>query len=203
VDFRAFQTMNIYEDRNGHWTRDGLVRPVSRGRDRVQMTFQQLNQLEYVLGYGGQLDSFNAVFSPRGTNGQPRPLMDKLTGIVDREVAAHWKKYDIRRVLEDNWSTLGPRLKGKLHIIGGGWDTYYLNPALELLRDFLVTTDYGGYVEILPGNHGSFLTEKVRERIQHEIADQFAVGQKSAPAISPARKPETPSVRVPPAPTGQ
>lgn len=188
VDFRAFQTMNLYEDRNGHWTREGLVRPLSRRRDRVQMTFQQLNQLEYVLGYGGQLDSFNAVFGPRGTNGQPRPIMDKLTGAVDREVAAHWKQYDIRRVLEENWAALGPKLKGKLHVLGGGWDTFYLNPATELLRDFLATTDYGGYVEILPGDHGSFLTEKIRERIQREMAAQFAAGQKSVPTGSATAK---------------
>lgn len=189
VDFRTFQTLNIYEDRNGHWTRDGLLRPLSRRRDRVQMTFNQLNLLEYVLGQGGQLDSFNAVFSPRGTNGQPRPVMDKLTGLVDRDVATHWKKYDIRRLLEDNWSTLGPKLKGKLHVIAGGWDTFYLNPATELLRDFLVTTDHGGYVEILPGDHGSFMTEKIRARIEREIADQFAAGQKNPPATAPGRLP--------------
>ena len=179
MDFRAFQTLNIYEDRNGHWTREGVPRPVARKRDRVDFTFQQLNQLEYVLGYGGQLDSFNAVFSPRGTNGLPCPLMDKLTGSVDREVAAHWKRYDIRHVLEENWATLGPKLRGKLHIIGGGWDTFYLNPALELLRDFLSTKDHGGYVEILPGDHGSFLGEKDRDRIQREIADRFTSGQKA------------------------
>ncbi len=189
VDFRAFQTMNIYADRNGHWTGDGLLRPLSRRRDRVQMTFNQLNLLEYVLGQGGQLDSFNAVFGPRGTNGQPRPLMDKLTGLVDRDVAAHWKKYDIRRLLEDNWPTLSPKLKGKLHVIAGGWDTFYLNPAVELLRDFLVTTDHGGYVEIVPGDHGSFMTEKIRARLEREIADQFAAGQKAPPATTPGRLP--------------
>jgi hypothetical protein len=107
---------------------------------------------------------------------------------VDREVAAHWKQYDIRRVLEENWATLGPKLKGKLHVLGGGWDTFYLNPATELLRDFLVTTDYGGYVEILPGDHGSFLTEKIRERIQREMAAQFAAGQKEAPKGSAVAK---------------
>lgn len=180
VDFRAFQTMNIYEDRNGHWTRDGIPRPVSRTRDSVGLTFQQLNQLEYVLGYGGQLDSFNAVFSPRGTNGQPRPLMDKLTGAVDREVAEYWKRYDIRLVLQENWPRLGPRLKGKLHVISGGWDTFYLNPAAEMLGDFLATTDYGGYVKILPGDHGSVITEQVRDSMDHEIAKQFAASQEAA-----------------------
>jgi hypothetical protein len=179
VDFRAFQTMNIYEDRNGHWTREGAPRALSRSRDRVNLTFQQLNQLEYVIGYGGQLDSFNAVFSPRGTNGQPRCLMDKLTGVIDREVVEHWKRYDIRLVLQQNWLRLGPKLKGKLHVIAGGWDTYYLNPAVELLGDFLTTTDYEGYVQILPGDHGSVITDQVRERMGKEIADHFAARQKA------------------------
>ena len=40
VDFRAFQTLNIYEDRNGHWTREGLPRPVARSRTDVGLTSQ-------------------------------------------------------------------------------------------------------------------------------------------------------------------
>jgi hypothetical protein len=179
VDFRAFQTMNIYEDRNGHWTREGIPRPLSRTRDKVMLTFPQLDLYEYVIGYGSQLDSFDAVFSPRGEDGKPRRLIHKLTGAIDRDVAEHWKRYDIRRVLEANWSSLGPKLKGKLHVIAAAWDTYYLEPAAELLRDFLKTTDYGGYVEILPGSHGSVITDSVRDRIEREMADKFAENEKA------------------------
>jgi hypothetical protein len=50
---------------------------------------------------------------------------------------------------------------------------FYLNAAVELLSDFLQTTDYGGYVEILPGDHGDVLTKSVRERIDKEIAEHF------------------------------
>lgn len=179
VDFRAFQTMNIYEDRNGHWTREGYPRPVGRSRDQVRLTFPQLDLWEYVTGYGGQLDSFDAVFSPRGADGNPRRLIHKLTGGIDRDVAAYWKRYDIRLVLQENWAVLGPKLRGKLHVIGAGWDTFYLDPAVELLRDFLNTTDHGGSIEILPGDHGSVITEKVRERIEKEIAEQFRKARKS------------------------
>jgi hypothetical protein len=178
VDFRAFQTMNIYEDRNGHWTREGYPRPVGRTREQVKLTFPQLNLYEYVIGYGSQLDSFDAVFSPRSTNGNPRPLINKLTGNIDREVASNWKRYDIRLRLEENWGVLGPKLLGKLHVITGGWDTFYLDSAVVLLRDFLSTTDYGGYVEILPGDHGSVITDSVRNRIEKEIATQFRDVQK-------------------------
>jgi hypothetical protein len=43
-----------------------------------------------------------------------------------------------------------------------------------MLQAFLATRDHGGYVEILPGNHGSFITKEFRQRIYQEIADQFS-----------------------------
>jgi hypothetical protein len=173
VDFRAFQTMNIYEDRNGHWTREGSPRPVSRSGERVQLTIQHFNRIERVLGYGGQLDSFDAVFSPRGADGRPRAMMDKLTGQIDREVAEYWKRYDIRLQLEENWSSLGPKLQNKLHVIGAGWDTYFLDAAVVLLQDFLRTKSHGGYVEVHPGDHGSVMTAALRERIEREMAERY------------------------------
>ena len=100
------------------------------------------------------------------------PVMDKLSGAIDRKVAEEWKDYDIRLKLETRWPELGPKLKGKIHVLCGGWDTFYLNPAVERLRDFLSTTDYGGYVEIVPGDHGR-LPEGFSERIRKEIGHHF------------------------------
>ncbi len=178
VDFRAFQTMNIYEDRSGHWTREGYPRPLARDSEKVRVTFLQLNRWEYVVGYGSQLDSFDAVFSPRGADGKPRQMVNKLTGAVDPEVAEYWRRYDIRLILQENWPSLGPKLKSKIHVIAGAWDTFYLKNAVEYLNDFLKTTDYGGYVEIHPGSHSSFMTRQVQKRIEKEMAEQFTAGQK-------------------------
>jgi hypothetical protein len=180
VDFRSFQTVNIYEDLNGLWTREGQPRPVARTREKPLMTLQQLQHYEHVVGYGGQLDSFDAVFSPRGRDGRPQPLIHKLTGDIDHSVAEHWKQYDIRLILERNWATLGPKLKGKIHVLAGGWDTFYLDGAAVHLREFLRTTDYGGYVELLPGDHGSFLTEPVRDRIESEMAVRLKAASESS-----------------------
>jgi S-formylglutathione hydrolase FrmB len=188
VDFTHFQTMNIYEDRNGHWTDEGYPRPLARRQGQVGSTFGQVNRREYVVGYGSHLDSFNAVFSPRGDDGRPRPIMDKLTGAIDREVAEYWKRYDIRQVLEENWMSLGPKLKGKLHVIGGGWDNFYLETAVEGLHDFLAKTDYQGYVEILPGNHVSFWTDELDERLDREMTEHFSTAEKAyleAQSLSP------------------
>ncbi len=64
----------------------------------------------------------------------PMRVMDKLTGTIDHEIVDYWEKYDIRLQVENNWSTLTPRVPNKLHVIGGGWDTFFLNPALEMLK---------------------------------------------------------------------
>jgi S-formylglutathione hydrolase FrmB len=189
VDFRFFQTMNIYEDRNGHWTREGYPRPLSRDLGKVAATFAQVNHWEYVVGSGYQLDSFNAVFSPRGADGRPRPLMDKLTGAIDPEVVEYWKRYDIRRVLEENRSSLEPTLKGKLHVIVGAWDNFYIETAVEALRDFLKTTDYQGYAEILPGDHWSYKTGSFQDRLDQEMAEHFAAAQHAFHEAHPVPRP--------------
>ena len=42
-----------------------------------------------------------------------------------------------------------------------------------MLADFLETTDYDGYVKILPGDHGSFMTPTLRRQLYEEMAEQF------------------------------
>ena len=90
--------------------------------------------MEDVIGDGGQLRSFEAVFSPLGPDGRPRRLWDRNTGAIDPEVAHAWEAYDIRLVLERNWPTLGPKLAGKLHVFTGALDTFYLEGAVRLLK---------------------------------------------------------------------
>lgn len=186
VDFRAFQTMNIYEDRNGHWTREGYQRPLARVGEKVILTFRQIDLWDYVVGSGYPPGSFDAVFSPRGADGKPRPLMNPLTGRIDPEVAAYWRRYDILSLLQNNWGTLGPKLKGKLHVVAGGSDTFYLDAAVDNLEDFLKTTDYGGYVEIHPGDHSNYLGPELMDRFYREMAEHFAAAQKASPE-PPAR----------------
>ena len=45
--------------------------------------------------------------------------------------------YDLRDYLERNWATLGPKLKGQLHVFVGDMDTFYLNLAVYRLEEFL------------------------------------------------------------------
>ena len=94
------------------------------------------------------------------------------------------RKRDTGMLLEENWDTLGLKLKGKLHVIAGAWDNFYLEPAVQYLKDFLEGTDFGGYVEIYPGNHGSFMTRELQERMAQEMADHFTAHQEAFPGLS-------------------
>jgi len=159
LDFRFFQCVNIYEDGNAYHKDFGWVKvPTSSDRTPdgiVRLTYQQRNRMELVRGTrnrsGEQIDIFEAVFGPISENGYVKPLFDKRTGVIDHDVADYWREhFDIRHYLETNWSRLGPKLKGKLHIYIGDMDTYYLNNAVVLLEEFLEgTTDpyYEGEVK--------------------------------------------------------
>lgn len=67
---------------------------------------------------------------------------DKLTGKIDHSVAHYMRDhgYDLRAYLQSNWATLGPQLIGKLHVVCGDMDDYYLNLSVYLFQDFLENT---------------------------------------------------------------
>ena len=86
---------------------------------------------------GGQFGSWNAVYSPRGADGRPMAIWDPRTGAVDATVANHWKKYDLRLILETNWGLLGPKVRGKIHCWVGDADDYFLDGGVRHMKEFL------------------------------------------------------------------
>jgi hypothetical protein len=163
VDFRYYQIVNLYQDRNAYyieheWTK--VPRGGARATDgNIRYTMEQENLHEEVQGdryrSGGQWAIWNALFAPVDDDGYPKPFWDPMTGEIDHEVA-RWARehYDLRHILERDWKTLGPKLVGKIHILCGRMDNYYLNEACYLLEDFLEKTEpyYDG--EFLWGDKG-------------------------------------------------
>lgn len=157
VDFRGFQLVDVYKDQNAYVNARGFERPGAREiNGDVRYTMRHEVQMENVLGRGdswtmsgGQWGAWNATYGPRGADGRPVPLWDPKTGAINHEVAEQWKKYDLRLYLEQNWKTLGPKLKGKIHVWVGEADNYFLNNAVHLLDAFLGKADpaYGGKIE--------------------------------------------------------
>ena len=86
-----------------------------------------------------------------GDDGYPKPIWDKYSGKIDKEVAAYWKEnFDLNYIMQRDWKEIGPKLEGKIHIYTGDMDNYYLNNAVYLAEEFLEgTTDpyYAGDID--------------------------------------------------------
>ncbi len=174
VDFRDFQRVNIYADTNIFTDPHGQPRPLARRQGMPILFYKSFSEMEEVMGHGGQLGSFEAVFSPRGPDGRPRQLWDRRSGRIHPDVAQAWKRYDIRLILEQRWPQLGPRLAGKLRVYMGADDTFYLEGATRLLQEALQRLGSDAVVEIFPGkDHGNLLDHALQQRIHRELARQF------------------------------
>lgn len=159
IDFRHYTVVNIYSDTNAYYIGSRWKRTPRPGHrnwlGHVDATLEEMNRYEYLLGTkgrsGDQWDVWESVYSPVGDDGYPRRIWDRLTGKIDPVTAAYWKEhYDLSHILQRDWATLGPKLRGKLRLYVGDMDNYYLNNAVYEVESFLRTkpeaeavVDYG------------------------------------------------------------
>ena len=87
---------------------------------------------------GGQYDIWRAVFSPVGPDGYPKPIFDKVTGVIDSGVAAYWREhFDLVHIIARDWAMLAPKLQGKIHLYVGNGDNYYLTDSVYFGQETL------------------------------------------------------------------
>ncbi|MBA4028183.1 MAG: enterochelin esterase [Planctomyces sp.] len=152
VDFRDFQRIDLYADgANMYRDAQGERRPLARRQGQVSIYYQDFVSQETVLGPGGQIGSFEAVFSPRGADGRPVPLFDRATGRVDPEVAKAWERYDINLLVQRQWATLGPKVAGKIRVYAGEVDSFYLEGAAAKLKETMARLGSDAVIEVVPG----------------------------------------------------
>ena len=160
IDFRAYTSVDIYKDQNAYYVDSTWKRTPRPGHrnwlGHLSATLEEMNRRELVLGTksrsGDQWDIWQAVYSPVGADGYPKPIWDKRTGVIDKSVAEYWREhYDLSHILRRDWDKgLGKKLEGKIHIYVGDMDNYYLNNAVYLVEEFLERTKdpyYAGEVD--------------------------------------------------------
>lgn len=151
VDFHDFQMIDLYKPGTNMYTDEqGGKRPIARMGGAPSLFYKEFVAMETVMGPGGQIGSFEAVFSPRGTDGKPVQIFDRATGHVMTDRIKAWERYDIRRKVEAEWSTKGEKLKGKLRVYAGEMDTFYLEGAARRLKDSLARLGSDAEVTIVP-----------------------------------------------------
>lgn len=114
---------------------DSTPWPLIRDHGKVLASLEDFTRLEEVIGpIGGQQSSFDWVFSPKGPDGRPQRMFDRATGTVDPQVLAYWRDhYDVANIVQRDWARLRPDLDGKIHLIVGTADTFYLDGAAHKL----------------------------------------------------------------------
>ncbi|MGA2263377.1 MAG: alpha/beta hydrolase-fold protein, partial [Acidobacteriota bacterium] len=157
VTFTDVEGINVYQDKNAFykqydWRREPTVN--SRETDgSIRLTSEQRNRFELVSGTHGrsgeQIDIWSAVFGPLGKDGYFEPLFNKMTGEMNPDVAQYWKDhFDLLAYLKRDWTSVGPKIVGKIHVYTGTMDTYELNNSTQELEKWMKTTEnphYEGY----------------------------------------------------------
>ncbi len=178
VDFRSFTTVDVTPGLtdNFYTNKDGSPRMLMRMGGHDMFSFKQFALFDEVTGKVGALGTFDWVFSPRGPLGAPMHIMNPATGEQDPAVQKAWERWDVHKVLDAGWTTLGPKLKGKLHLFVGADDTFHLNESMTLLCDFFKSKGSDAVCEIVPGKDHFTLTGDAKDpqsltwRIEHEMA---------------------------------
>ena len=169
-DFHDFTGVDLYAPHaNVYHRADGSLYPLIRDKGKVLANLETFARFERVCGpYGGQLASFEWVFSPRGKDGRPEQMFNRDTGDVDPTVVAYWHEhYDIAHIVQENWPTLKPDLDGKIHLIVGTADTFYLDGAAHTLQ---------AVFESLGANESfRFLPDKTHMDLYVDGADRWAL----------------------------
>lgn len=180
MDFHDFCGIDLYDPKTDFYTSsDGEPRPIMRQNGEVKLLLRDFVRMEDALGPGGQIGSFEAVFGPRGKNGRPVPLFDRKSGRIDPKVLAAWRRYDIVEKLRREWPEIGPKLAGKVTVIVGDADNFYLEGASKRLQAALAELGSDGRVIIEPGrDHGTIMGAKSFRRMVDEMSERFQESEK-------------------------
>jgi enterochelin esterase-like enzyme len=196
-DFHDFTNVDLYaQNANVYHNPDGSAIPLFRDKGKVVATFEQFARLEQVLGdYGGQIASFDWVFSPRSPSGAPEEMFDRVTGKVHPEVVAYWREhYDLAHIVETTWAERGADLKGRIHLIVGTADTFYLDGAAHKFDAVLARLGADAHFTYLPDrtHMDLYMDGKDRYALFDKIgAEMYAVarpGVKWEPPPAPPRQ---------------
>ncbi len=150
VTFTNVEGVDFYHDTNAFYKDHGWYRvptPNTRETDgAIRLMSDQRNRFELARGTHGrsgeQIDVWSATWGPLGADGYFQPAFDKRTGAIHADVVQYWEEhFDLLHYLQRHWTTLGPKLVGKLHVYQGDMDNFYLNVAVRQLQAWMETTE--------------------------------------------------------------
>lgn len=162
VDFRSFQRVNLYEHQNMFYGKDSTLNQTGTIDGFFPwFNMRDIYMMEHVIYRGEQMHSFDAVFSEKGNNGEPKQILNYQTGEIDTAVFDHWKNYDISLYLRNNWDKIKGDLEGKVRVTVGEQDNFLLNYAVKLLDGEMKKLNSSFVFGYYPGDHFTVSTPEV------------------------------------------
>ena len=202
VDFRHFQTIDLYGDAGVYADAEGRERPAFRMKvagqfARTCMTVREAVAIERVIGpdhdSGEQWDSWLAMWSGMDpATKAPRPLFDPVTGTIDRAVVRDaWARYDIAALVRSEPGRLVPLIRERVRLLCGADDDFMLERAVRGLRESIAAAAAGaglppqppegtaapwpGYVEVVTGQDHETMATAAMLRWHREMREHLAV----------------------------
>ena len=125
VDFRAYRSVNIYDEHNAYYYEDNpwkhTLKPGYRDSRRPSVLDVHGSQPGRARASAARTDA-PAASTTRGSRSSDRSATTGtsnrssigITGQIDPTVAQYWKDhYDLRNIMERDWAKLGPEAQGE------------------------------------------------------------------------------------------
>lgn len=174
VDFTDFIGTDIYAaGANVYYGPDGELKRFASGANPrgplASLTIKDFVGLDRIAGWGEQMYSFDAAFSPKGPGGEPLRLFDWDTGRVDPAVAASWKKHDLSLAVSRLDRRKSDLLQDKIRVCVADDDDFGLNRPVHAFRDALARKGIRADIRFPAGGGHDVWTNELRTAIHEDI----------------------------------
>src|SRR5205814_10285778 len=129
-DFHSFTGPNLLANPPQNFYRNPSGSPwmLVRIKGKDQVSLEDFARQETVFGeYGGQMASFELVFSPRADDGRPERLFERATAKIDPAMASARERYEIATIIRNNAHRLLPVVRHKVPRTVGAMAPYHLD----------------------------------------------------------------------------
>lgn len=183
VDFRCFEMIDLYQDKNLYYDKDSALRLDGSVDGYLPWLYVKDDyRIEHVLYRGEQYQSWNAAFGAKQPNCLPEPVCDPVTGVIDQKVVEHWKAYDISLLLRTRWTALQPDLDTKIRITAGSSDNFWLDKSVQRLEEEMKKLNAQMEFAYYPGDHFSVWDDAYANAGKHFLALRYAAWLEVHPA---------------------